>query len=124
MSSASQPSTIPGMRPRATLLDIVRVVVLLVSLASLVLWSLVAWSLPWNVVSAIGIPLIVLVIWALFLSPRPVLVVHPFIRAVVELVIYAGVTIAWWSMGQTWVGLGFAVVAVATGLVAGRRALG
>lgn len=124
MSSASQPSTIPGTRPRATLLDIVRVVVLLVSLASLVLWSLVAWSLPWNIVSAIGIPLIVLVIWALFLSPRPVLVVHPFIRAVVELVIYAGVTIAWWSMGQTWVGLGFAFVAVATGLVAGRRALG
>lgn len=124
MSATPQSSTIPGMRPRATLLDVVRVVVLLVALASLALWSVVAWPLPWNIVSAIGAPLVVLVIWALFLSPRPVLVVHPFIRALVELVIYAGVTVAWWSMGQTWVGLGFAVVAVAAGLVAGRRALG
>ena len=52
------------------------------------------------------------------------LVVHPIVRAAVELVVYAGVTIAWWTMGQTWIGLGFAVVAIATGLMAGRRALG
>lgn len=113
----------PGLRPRATLLDVLRVVVLVAALASLVLWGLATWTLPWNIVVAIGAPLIVLLLWALFLSPRPVLRVHPFIRAVVELGVYVGVTIAWWSMHQTWIGLGFAVVAVATGLVAGRRAL-
>ena len=113
----------PGVLPRATPLDIVRVVVLIVALASLVLWGLVAWPLPWNLVAAVGAPIVTLLLWALFLSPRPVLAVHPFLRAAVELVVYAGVTIAWWTMGQAWIGLGFAVVAIASGLVAGRRAL-
>ncbi|GAB6856809.1 YrdB family protein [Microbacterium xylanilyticum] len=112
-----------GFRPRATALDIVRVVVLIAALASLALWGLVVWTLPWNLVAAIGAPVITLLIWALFLSPRPVLVVHPFLRAAVELVVYAGVTVAWWTMGQAWIGLGFAVVAIATGLIAGRRTL-
>ncbi len=81
------------------------------------------WPFPWNVVLGIGTPLLVLLVWALFLSPRPVLSLHPFVRAAVELLIYAGVTLAWWSMDQAWVGLGFAVVAVASGLFAGRRDL-
>jgi hypothetical protein len=112
-----------GLLPRASALDIVRVVVLVAALASLVLWGLVVWPLPWNLVAAIGAPVITLLLWALFLSPRPVLVVHPFLRAAVELVLYAAVTVAWWTMGQAWIGLGFAVVAIATGLMAGRRAL-
>lgn len=120
----STPQSSPaGVGPRATALDIVRVIVLLVALASLAIWGLTAWPMPWAVVVAIGAPLIVLLVWALFLSPRPVLAVHPFIRAIVELAVYASVTIAWWSLGQTWLGLGFGVVAVAVGVVAGRRAL-
>ncbi|MBS1699236.1 MAG: YrdB family protein [Actinobacteria bacterium] len=111
------------MLPRATALDIVRVVVLIAALASLALWGLAVWTLPWNLVAAIGAPVITLLLWALFLSPRPVLVVHPFVRAAVELIVYASVTVAWWTMGQAWIGLGFAVVAIATGLMAGRRAL-
>lgn len=122
--SADTPATeTPGVLPRATALDIVRVAVLVAALASLVLWGLVAWPLPWNIVAAIGAPVVALLLWALFLSPRPVLIVHPFLRATVELVLYAGVTIAWWTLGQAWIGLGFAVVAVASGLIAGRRAL-
>jgi len=112
-----------GVLPRATALDIVRVIVLVAALASLVLWGLAVWTLPWNLVAAIGAPVITLLLWALFLSPRPVLAVHPFVRAAVELLLYAAVTVAWWTMGQAWIGLGFAVVAVATGLMAGRRAL-
>lgn len=112
-----------GVVARATALDIVRVVVLITALASLVLWGLAAWTLPWNLAAAIGAPILTLLLWALFLSPRPVLVVHPFVRAAVELVLYAAVTITWWTMGQAWIGLGFAVVAIATGLMAGRRAL-
>ncbi|VXB22696.1 conserved membrane hypothetical protein [Microbacterium sp. 8M] len=119
----ARPAEPQGLLPRATALDIVRVVVLIAALASLALWGLVVWTLPWNLVAAIGAPVITLLLWALFLSPRPVLVVHPFLRAAVELVVYAGVTVAWWTMGQAWIGLGFAVVAVATGLMAGRRAL-
>lgn len=118
------PDAVPGVnRPNIAPLDIVRAVVLIAALASLVLWGLAAWDFPWNIVVAVGAPLIVLVVWALFLSPRPVLRLHPFIRAAVELLIYAGVTLAWWSLDQAWIGLGFAIVAVVTGLFAGRRDL-
>lgn len=114
----------PGVRrPNVTPLDIVRVVVLVVAMASLALWGFASWTFPWNLLLGIGAPVIVLLIWALFLSPQPVLRLHPFLRAAVELLVYAGVTIAWWSMEQWLIGVLFAVVAVATGVVSGRRAL-
>ena len=46
---------------------------------------------------------------------------HPFLRVVVELLIYVGVTIAWWLMDQPIIGTAFAVVAVGAGVVSGRR---
>lgn len=110
-------------RPALTALDLIRVVVLLVALASLALWGFGSWVAPWSIVIGIGAPVVTLLVWALFLSPRPVLLLHPFLRALVELLIYAAVTLAWWSLGQTWVGIAFAVVAVAAGVIAGRRAL-
>ncbi|MCK3769648.1 YrdB family protein [Microbacterium aerolatum] len=118
------PDAVPGVnRPNLTPLDIIRAIVLIAALASLALWGFALWEFPWNLVLGIGAPVIVLLMWALFLSPRPVLRLHPFIRAAVELLIYAGVTLAWWSMGQAWAGIAFAVVAVAAGLFAGRRNL-
>lgn len=111
--------TRPGISP----LEIVRAVVLIVALASLAIWGFSMWEFPWSLVFGIGAPVIVLLVWALFLSPRAVLQLHPFVRAAVELLIYAGVTLAWWSMGQAWAGIAFAVVAVATGVVTGRRNL-
>lgn len=115
----------PGVkRPSVTPLDLVRVLVLLVALATLALWGFSGWALPWNLIIGIGAPVVVLLLWALFLSPRPVLRVHPFLRAVVEIFIYVAVTAAWWSMGQVWVGIAFAVVAITSGVLAGRRALG
>lgn len=115
---------VPGVvRPVVTVLDIVRAVVLVVAVASFALWGFATWSLPWNIVVGVGAPVVVLLLWALFLSPRPVVRVHPFLRAAVELSIYLGVTIAWWSMGQALIGTAFALVAVVTGLLSGRRAL-
>lgn len=118
------PVTEPGVnRPAVTPLDIIRVLVLLVALATFALWGFGTWPLPWSVVVGIGTPVVVLVLWALVLSTKPVLRLHPFLRALVELLIYVGVTLAWWSMGQVWIGIAFAVVAVAAGVLAGRRAL-
>ncbi|MFJ4044557.1 YrdB family protein [Microbacterium sp. NPDC089987] len=115
----------PGVqRPAVSPLDIVRVLVLVAALASLALWGFGEWPMPWSIVVGIGAPVITLLIWALFLSPRPVLRLHPFLRALVEVLIYVGVTLAWWSMGQAWAGIAFAVVAVTSGVIAGRRALG
>lgn len=119
------PASVPGVeRPVITVLDVIRAVVLVVAVASLALWGFATWPLPWNIVFGIGAPVIVILVWALFLSPRPVLRVHPFLRAAVELLIYAGVTIAWWSMGQALIGSAFALVAIVAGVISGRRALG
>lgn len=120
----SDPTPVPGVeRPVFSVLDIVRTIVLIVAVASLVLWGFASWDLPWNIIFGIGAAIIVVLIWALFLSPRPVLRVHPFLRAVVELLIYVGVTIAWWSMSQALVGTAFALVAVVAGVLSGRPAL-
>ncbi|WDH79601.1 YrdB family protein [Microbacterium esteraromaticum] len=120
---SQDPATEAGVtRPNVTPLDIIRVLVLLAALASLALWGFATWAMPWSIVVGIGAPLIVLVLWALVLSSKPVLRLHPFLRALVELLIYVGVTLAWWSMGSTWIGIAFAVVAVATGVISGRRA--
>ncbi|MFJ2368883.1 YrdB family protein [Microbacterium sp. NPDC087665] len=117
--------SVPGVqRPVITVLDVIRTVVLIAAVASLSLWGFATWSLPWNIVVGIGAPVVVILVWALFLSPRPVLRVHPFLRAAVELLIYVGVTIAWWSMDQALIGSAFALVAIVTGLISGRRALG
>ncbi|GGM43627.1 YrdB family protein [Microbacterium saperdae] len=115
---------VPGVeRPVITVIDVVRAIVLVLAIATLALWGFATWPFPWNVVLGIGTPVVVLLVWALFLSPRPVLRVHPFLRAAVELLIYVGVTIAWWSMGQALIGTAFGVVAIAAGVISGRRAL-
>ncbi|PCE14425.1 4-amino-4-deoxy-L-arabinose transferase [Microbacterium sp. SZ1] len=117
-----QPSAVPGVnRPTITALDVIRSIVLVISVATLALWGFATWPLPWNIVLGIGAPVLVILVWALFLSPRPVLRLHPFLRAAVELLIYVSVTIAWWLMDQPVVGLAFALVAVGAGVVSGRR---
>lgn len=113
----------PGMRPRPSAWEIVGVVCGLFAFVTLAIWGFTAWPLPWNIVAGIGAPALAVVVWALFVSPRAVLAVHPFIRAIVELFVFAAATIAWWSMGQAWIGLGFAIVAVTVGAVNGRRRL-
>lgn len=125
MSSQDPATSVPGVdRPNIAALDVVRSIVLVVAVGSLALWGFATWPLPWNIVLGIGAPLIVILVWALFLSPRPVLRVHPFLRAAVELLIYVGVTIAWWLMDQPLIGVAFAVVAVGAGVVTGRRRIG
>ncbi|WP_144877022.1 YrdB family protein [Microbacterium sp. 1.5R] len=115
-------SAVPGVnRPTITALDVIRSIVLVISVATLALWGFATWPLPWNIVLGIGAPVVVILVWALFLSPRPVLRLHPFLRAAVELLIYVGVTIAWWLMDQPVIGLAFAVVAVGAGVVSGRQ---
>jgi len=113
----------PGMRPRPTAVEIGSVLCGVVAFATLALWGFTAWPLPWNIVAGLGAPALAVLVWALFVSPRAVLAVHPFVRAIVELFVYAAATIAWWSMGHAWIGLVFAIVAVTFGVLNGRRRL-
>lgn len=120
---AAPPSPEAGTRAPLSAIDILAFVCELFAFASLAIWGFAFWPFPWNIVVGIAAPVVAILIWALFVSPRAVLAVHPFVRALVELVVYASATIAWWSMGQPWVGLVFGVVAVTIGVLAGRRRL-
>lgn len=112
-----------GTRAPLSAIDLLAFVCELFALATLALWGFTAWPLPWNIVAGVGAPVLAILVWALFVSPRAVVAVHPFVRALVELLVYASATIAWWSMGHAWIGIVFGVVAVTTGLIAGRRRL-
>lgn len=113
----------PGTRPALSAPEVLSVLCGVIAFGTLAFWGFSGFAFPWNLVFGIGAPLVALLVWALFVSPRAVFAVHPFIRALVELLVYVSATIAWWSMGQPWIGLGFGVVAVALGLVSGRRRL-
>ncbi len=112
-----------GTRAQLSALELLSFACMLFAVGTLAFWGFTAWDAPWNIVVGIAAPLGALVIWGLVVSPRAVLTVHPFARGAVELLIYLSATIAWWSAGQAWVGLGFAVVAVLVGVLAGRRRL-
>lgn len=112
-----------GVRPSLDALDVLAFLTELFALITLAVWGFTAWPFPWNIVAGIGTPLIAILLWALFVSPRAVFAVHPFVRALVELLVYASATIVWWTSGNAWIGVAYAVVAVTVGLVVGRRRL-
>lgn len=101
--------------------DVIRFVLELFAIVSLGLWGFLAWPLPWNILIGIGAPAIAILLWALFRSPRAVLHVDPFVKAVVEIVVMGSAAFAWWSLGQPVVAIVFAVVATVSGVLNGRR---
>lgn len=113
----------PGMRAPLSVIDVLAFVVELLAFVVLAIWGFAMWAFPWNIVVGIGAPVVAILVWALFVSPRAVFEVHPFVRAVVELLVYVSATLALWSMGLTWIGLAFGAIAVTVGLLAGRRRL-
>jgi hypothetical protein len=110
-------------RPRVTVLDIVRFLVELFAIFTFAFWGFVSWPFPWNIVAGLGAPALAILVWALFVSPKAVVPVHPFIRAMVELIVFAGAAVAWWSLGQPWIAAAFALVAVFSGALVGSRRL-
>jgi len=123
MSQTTRKPLPAGVRQPLTALDVLAFAVELFAIATLAFWGFAAWPFAWNILYGIGAPAVAILLWALFVAPRAVFSVHPFVRAIVELLVYAAATIAWWSIGFAWVGLGYAVVAVTVGLVVGRRRL-
>jgi hypothetical protein len=120
----STPSSAPlpaGTRPALSALDVVAFLCEIGGIVALAIWGFATWAFPWNLVVGILTPAAAIVLWALFVSPRAVFAVHPFVRAIAELLVYAAATAALWSLGLTWIGIAYAVVAVTVGLVVGRR---
>lgn len=113
----------PGTRRPIAAIEVLAFVCEIFAIVVLGVWGFAAWPLPWNIVAGVLTPLGALLLWALFVSPRSVFAVHPFVRAIVELLVYAAATAALWMMGLTWVGVVYAAIAVTAGALAGRRRL-
>jgi hypothetical protein len=110
-----------GTRRPLSAVEVLAFVCEIVAFAVLAVWGFAVWPFPWNIAVGIATPAAAILLWALFVSPRAVFAMHPFVRAIVELLVYGAATAAFWAMGLTWVGLAYAVVAVTAGAIAGRR---
>lgn len=117
MTSAQDQHVPSTVRPN----DILRFVLELFAVVSLGIWGFVAWPLPWNIVIGIAAPAFAIVLWALFRSPKAVLHVDAFVKAIVEVAVMGSAAFAWWSLGQPIVAVVFAVIATASGLINGLR---
>ncbi|AMB57757.1 4-amino-4-deoxy-L-arabinose transferase [Microterricola viridarii] len=102
--------------------DIVRFLLEIVAVVSLAIWGFTQWPMPWpGIAFGIGAPLLAVLLWALFLSPKAVFQVDAFGRALFEIIVMGSVALAWWGMGQPIVAGGFALLATVSGVVNGRR---
>ena len=104
--------------------DVLRFFLELFAFVSLGVWGFLAFPLPWpGVLIGIGAPLLAILAWALFVSPKAVFRIDPFGKALVEIAVFSaarGSTIRW---RQPIVAVVFAVVAAVSGILHGRREL-
>jgi hypothetical protein len=101
--------------------DVVRFFLEIVAVVSLGVWGFVMWPFPLSLVFGIAAPVVAILLWALFRSPKAVFEIDPFGKALVEIVVMAGATFAWWDMGLPVVAVLFAAVATVSGVINGRK---
>ncbi|MFB6609905.1 YrdB family protein [Agromyces sp. NPDC056379] len=120
MSDAQQHEQQPKIGPN----DILRFFLELFAFVSLGVWGFLAFPLPWpGVAIGIGAPLLAILAWALFVSPKAVFRVDAFGKAIVEIAVFSAAAIGWWTLGQPIVAVVFAVVAAVSGIINGRKEL-
>ncbi|WP_344378835.1 YrdB family protein [Agromyces tropicus] len=102
--------------------DLLRFLLELFAIATLAIFGFTAFALPWpGILTGLGLPLLAILLWGLFRSPKAVFRVDPFVKALVEIAVFSTAAIAWWVMGQPVVAVVFAVVAAVSGVINGRR---
>lgn len=102
--------------------DIFRFFLEVAAFVTLALWGFLEWPGPWlNILMGIATPVFAALLWAFFLSPKAVIRLDSFGRALIEIVVMGSAAVAWLSMGQPLVAAAFGVAAVASGVISGRR---
>ncbi len=105
--------------------DVLRFLLELFAFVTLGIWGFAAWPLPWpGVLVGIAAPAFAILVWALFRSPKAVVRLDPFGKAVVEICVMGAAAFAWWDLGQPIVAVVLGVVATVSGLISGRMELG
>lgn len=74
------------------------------AILAITFWGLFTWPLPWpGLLTGIGALVLTVLIWALFLSPRPVLHTDRFGQSLIELLLIAGAVASLLALGVNWV---------------------
>lgn len=115
--------TAPAQTQRLGAHDVLRFLLELFAFVSLGIWGFLAFAFPLNIVFGLATPAVAMLLWALFLSPKAVFAVDVFGRSLVELLVIAATTLAWLDLGQPVIGIVYAIVAVTSGVIRGRREL-
>ncbi len=104
--------------------DVLRFFLELFAFISLGIWGFTAWPLPWpGVLIGIAAPAFAILVWALFRSPRAVIRLDPFGKAIVEILVMGSAAFAWLDLGQPIVAIVFGVIATISGVLSGRAEL-
>ncbi|MFM6974230.1 MAG: YrdB family protein [Agromyces sp.] len=110
---------------RARIADLVRWITETVAIVVLAVWGFSEFAFPWPAL-AMGIlaPLGALVLWALFLSPRAVLAIDAFGRALVEIILVSSAALAMVALSWPWwPAVSLVLASTAAGILSGRRSL-
>lgn len=121
VNRAAAPEAAPAFRIGPN--DVLRFVLELFAFASFAIWGFTAWGSPLSFVFGIGTPVVAILVWALFLSPRAVFAVDVYGRSLIELIVMGAAALTWLERGQPIVAIVFGVLAVVSGVLAGRRAV-
>ncbi|WP_125098506.1 DUF2568 domain-containing protein [Leucobacter chromiireducens] len=95
----------------------------LVAIVVITVWGFLSWPLPFpGIFTGLGLLVLSVLLWALFLSPRPVLRVDYFAAALFELMLLAAAVAALLSLGIFWVWPAlFGVAGAVVGYLTSRR---
>ncbi|WP_157992975.1 DUF2568 domain-containing protein [Leucobacter luti] len=116
-------STTPQPTRSTTPLVLVRGLFQLVAIVAITVWGFISWPLPFpGILTGLGLLALSVLLWALFLSPRPVLHVDHFAEALFELLLLAAAVGALLSLGIFWLWPAlYGVAGAVIGYLASRR---
>lgn len=97
----------------------------LAAVVTVTVWGFLAWPLPFpGIFTGLGLLALCVLLWALFLSPRPVLRVDRFAQALFELCLFAAAVAALLAIGVFWVWpVALGVVGAAVGFITSSRSV-
>ena len=104
-------------------MQLLRAICHLAIVVIITIWAARSWSMPWPGLLAAAVALVItVIIWALFLSPKPVLHTDRFGQSLIELLLIGGAVAALLALGtHALIATGFGVVAAVLGYVVGAR---
>ncbi|KAM9863390.1 hypothetical protein ACI1US_00708 [Leucobacter sp. BZR 635] len=95
----------------------------LTAIAVITAWGFIGWEMPYpGILVGLGLLALSVLLWALFLSPRPVLATDRYGRALIELLLLAAGVGAMLGLGVHWIiAVAFGIVGATLGFIASIR---